>query len=362
MKDSELLAAIGAINDRLKSRYNPLRIRYKGKALYLRGMYPAKPGDGTGRKRYELPLGVASAAGLRKAENQATVIHESITERSFDWGKYITPPRSNDEKPAKEWIQEFKTFYMARPGKHRKPTEKTWNDTWAATFKKLPQEESLRDSLLLAVALSTREGSRSREQACQQLQRLAEFAGIAIDLTGYATGYEPKPRNRLEDKSIVEWRDRIPSESWRWAYGMMATFGLRPHEIFACDIIDPLTVRVHRDTKTGERTTRAIMPEWSERWNLIDDSHRPRTTVESLQGRGNYASTQFKRYGVPFPPYDLRHAWAIRASVSQGLSVSTAAKMMGHSVVVHTEVYHKWLSDAVVEGEYNEKIRDRPRP
>lgn len=66
----------------------------------------------------------------------------------------------------------------------------------------------------------------------------------------------------------------------------MATFGLRPHEIYACDIIDPFTVRVHEGTKTGERTTRAITPEWSERWNLVNDSQRPKTNVKLLKPVG----------------------------------------------------------------------------
>jgi integrase len=338
MKESELLASIGRINDRLKSDDIPFRVRHKGKAIYLRGMYPAKPGDGIGRKRYDLPMGPSSVVSLKKAARQATAIHEAITEKSFDWGNYITLARSNEQKTVREWVQEFKTYYMNRPGKQKNPTEETWKATWEATFKKLPQDEPLRDSFLLAVVLSTKEDSRSREQACQQLQRLAEFAGIAIDLSGYAGNYEPQPRDIPDDELIVEWRDHILNPSWRWAYGMMATFGLRPHEIFACDIIDPFTVRVHRDTKTGERTTRAIMPEWSERWNLVDDSQRPHTMVKTLKARGNYACKQFTRYRLPLTPYDLRHAWAIRASVTQGLSVSTAAKMMGHSVAAYSDL------------------------
>lgn len=362
MNDRERSDAIEQINERLKQLCNPLRIRCKGNALYIRGNFPCKPGDGEGKKRYELPFGQASAAGLRNVETKAGTINDAIVDGSFDWWKYIAPPRSNEEKPIRELVQEFKTYYMNRPGKQKNPKEGTWRSTWVPTFNKLPQDEPLRDGLLLAVVLSTEEDSRSREQACLQLQHLAEFAGIDIDLSGYVGNYEPEPRDIPEDESIVEWRDLIPSKHWQWAYGMMATFGLRPHEIYACDILDPLTVRVHRDTKTGERTTRAIMPEWSERWNLIDDSQRPQTTVKSLKKRGEYVSTQFKRYGVPCGPYDIRHAWAIRASVRQGLSNGTAAKMMGHSEAVHTRTYHRWLSDTVVEREYIDKIRDRSNP
>jgi integrase len=349
------LVAIDEANTHLKQLLNPFRIRLKGQALYLRGMYPAKPGDGLGNKRYELPMGGASTQGLRNVVTEAFTIEKAIKERTFDWRRYIAD-QSPEEKTASQWIKEFKPHYMSG----RKIEESTWEKHWASTLRKLPQSEPLQEGLLLAVVLSTKQDSRVREQTCQRLQRFAEFAGIKIDLNPYIGNYEPLPRDIPEDAVIVEWRDRIPNPAWQWVYGVVATFGLRPHEVFSCEFKDLLTLKVHKDTKTGERITRAIRPEWAERWAL-DRIVRPNVRSKTINMQGNTVSRQFNRYGVPFNPYDLRHAWAIRASVTEGLSVSTAAKMMGHSVATHTKIYHKWLSDAVAEREYNEKIRDRPK-
>ncbi|MEO1184543.1 MAG: site-specific integrase, partial [Cyanobacteria bacterium J06636_27] len=49
------------------------------------------------------------------------------------------------------------------------------------------------------------------------------------------------------------------------------------------------------------------------------------------------------RVEVGFDPYDLRHAWAIRAHMN-GIPIKAAADNLGHSVEVHTEVYQKWFS------------------
>lgn len=54
-------------------------------------------------------------------------------------------------------------------------------------------------------------------------------------------------------------------------------------------------------------------------------------------------SSWFRRVNVGFDPYDLRHAWAIRAHIN-GIPIKAAADNLGHSVEVHTEVYQKWFS------------------
>lgn len=58
--------------------------------------------------------------------------------------------------------------------------------------------------------------------------------------------------------------------------------------------------------------------------------------------RGQSVAQWFKRYGVPFRPYDLRHAWAVRC-IHLNVSDTIAAKMMGHSVDVHQKTYQHWL-------------------
>lgn len=349
---------VDAVNSRLRSAGVRLRLRVKGNALYVRGQFPAKVGDGMSPKRYDHPLRLpASKDGLKRAERLINVMAEALTNGSFCWSHYIDDRHSSEAKPIAQLVEEFKAeYFRTRKGKKRQLTEETWANTWAGTFNKLPQDIPINEALVLAVVCSTPEGSRNRELACQRLQRLVEFAGLEMDLSIYRGDYEPEPRDIPSDELIIEWRDRVPNEAWQWVYGMVATFGLRPHEVFACDFIDPLTLKVHQGTKTGTRTTRAILPEWAERWNLIDVK-MPNVKVRGRQC-GQLVSRQFgvDRYNLPMRPYDLRHAWAIRASVAKGLPVSVSAKMMGHSVATHTRVYHKWLSDAEAERVYRSLI------
>jgi integrase len=339
------------INDRLKAAGIPVRVRLKSNNLALRATLPPKPGDGLDRKQYDLSLKIPKTKdGMKRAEREAHKLAQSMVEGSFDWATYIEPKHDPAMKSIGQWIEEFRSHYVNT----HSIQEKTWTNTWHSTLKKLPQDEPLRESLLLAVALATEQDSRNRELTCQRLQRLADFAKVLIDLRPYIGSYEPEPRDIPADDLIIEWRDRIPNPAWQWVFGVMATFGVRPHEAFACQFIDPLTLKIGNDTKTGGRITRAIRPKWSTDWDLMDVK-LPKT---SKQGRacGQLVSHAFARYQVPFVPYDLRHAWAVRASVTHGLPTSSSAKMMGHSVTTHTTVYHRWLSDAENERVYRSLI------
>jgi integrase len=51
----------------------------------------------------------------------------------------------------------------------------------------------------------------------------------------------------------------------------------------------------------------------------------------------------FRRAGAEFRPYDLRHAWAVRAIHNPQISPSLAAKSMGHSLAVHSNQYQRYF-------------------
>ncbi|MBW4539703.1 MAG: hypothetical protein KME43_11255 [Myxacorys chilensis ATA2-1-KO14] len=356
-----MVDSLQQINDRLKAACSPVSVNKRGKSLYLRGTFPKKPGDGIGRKQAEIALHLkASQDGLKRAEREAYKLAQSLADGSFDWATYLTPDHDPEAKTIAQLIEEFKTEYFKKPCSRRSKKiikETTWQNTWACTFRKLPPDETLSEALLLAIVISTKEDSRNRELTCQRLQKLSEFAGLTIDLEPYIGEYEPEPRDIPDDATIVEWRDKIPNPAWQWAYGAMAAFGIRPHEVFACEPIDAVTLKVQNNTKTGFRITRAILPEWAEQWNLVE-MNAPQSTQTNNRLRGQLVSHQFgsDRYNVPFVPYDLRHAYAVRASVAHGLPISTAAAMMGHGNDVHTRVYHRWLSDAENEKVYRSLI------
>ena len=68
---------------------------------------------------------------------------------------------------------------------------------------------------------------------------------------------------------------------------------------------------------------------------------------------------QFRRYEVGFSPYDLRHAWAVR-TIHLGLPDTVAARMMGHSVAIHTRTYHHWITHRDQQQAVNTALARRP--
>ncbi|MGL6340995.1 MAG: hypothetical protein ACRC80_17880, partial [Waterburya sp.] len=76
-----------------------------------------------------------------------------------------------------------------------------------------------------------------------------------------------------------------------------------------------------------------LYPEWWEMWNLGDiDQPFPQVSGKTNSDLGDRVNKAFKRYGFSHP-YNLRHAWAIRAIGF--IPVELAAPMMDHSVLEH---------------------------
>jgi integrase len=203
--------------------------------------------------------------------------------------------------------------------------------------------------------------SRSRQQCGMVLAVLARQEAIALpgDWAERAGGYglhQAQFRQLPSDGAILQAAELIPNPGWRLVFGLMATYGLRNHEVFFTDLggldSDPDAVlRVLPTTKTGEHQVWPFQPEWVELFDLRALGQQRellppvctdlgRTTLQQV---GRRVAEQFRRYQLPFTPYDLRHAWALR-TIHMGLPDTVAARMMGHSVTIHTRTYHHWIT------------------
>ncbi len=146
---------------------------------------------------------------------------------------------------------------------------------------------------------------------------------------------------------------------WQWVYGMLAAYGLRPRELFVNPDINwwlssdntDNTWKVAPETKTGYREVVPLHPNWIELFDLKNPDLL-KLLINQTEGKTSFkeiniirvnCSSWFRRVGVPFTPYDLRHAWAIRAHI-MGVPIKAAADNLGHSVEIHTEIYQKWFS------------------
>lgn len=352
---------IQVANEKLKTVSNPVRVRRNGNYLVLRATVPTKPGEPVGMKQRDLSLGIpATKEGLKRAVKAAKALEVELNDGSFDWAKYDRKrPAEPEVETAAELIARFKPFKM-RKGVKRPCSEATWEDHWLAVYKKLPQDEPLTVDNVAAVLSTSKEDSWSREQHIEKLQALCRFAGLPFDFDPYVGNYEPEPRSIPDDSLIEEWCNCIPDTAWRWIYGVIATFGIRPHEVFFCELIDEDVLQVHKG-KTGPRISAAIKPEWVELWGLQNKVELPiklPVEREDFKACGAAVGGQLReRYRMPFTAYDLRHAWAIRASVVEKLPVSVAASFMGHSATLHTKIYHKWLSRETNLAVYRKIVR-----
>ena len=208
---------------------------------------------------------------------------------------------------------------------------------------------------------SYKEGTRSRKQCATSLSVLAKFLDIKLpedwklNSRGYGlnkAGFRDLPKDELIEKL---W-ETIPNKSWKFVFGLMATYGLRNHEVFFCDLSSLTSfgdkiIRVLPTTKTGEHQVWPFHPEWVEKFELSKLGENPGLLPNinndlkntTLQKIGKKITDQFKRYSLQIKPYDLRHAWAVR-TIFYDLPDTVAARMMGHSVSLHTQTYHHWIT------------------
>jgi len=240
-------------------------------------------------------------------------------------------------------------------------TKTTWECAYQPYLRKLEaiaQQTNLSlEEAIYATINANEANARSRQVCCTALAAFANFLQLPLkqefnELTGGYNNTYASIRNLPSDDLIAETWQKIPNPAWRFVYGMMATYGLRNHEVFFCDLFNlqpshtNATIRVLASTKTGEHEVWPFYPEWVETFQLRD-VHLPKIQLDlsqtTLQRIGQRVTAQFRRYEVPFSPYDLRHAWAIR-TIHFGLPDAIAAKMMGHSIAVHNRTYHQWIT------------------
>jgi integrase len=327
-------------NARLKSGKVGVRVVRIGNRLSLQATLPPKP-NSTKIKPHQqkIFLGIYfNADGISRAEQEAKKLGGLLACKEFSWSLYLDD--CLDALTVGKAIAQFEADYFSK--RSRTPeTDSTWKWEYLQVFTKMPVNAPISEKLLRETVLLSEPNTRSRKRYAYACAKLADLAGLKHNLRELAGDYsinKVKPRDLPSDSAIAIWHSAMPDNLWAWIYGMMAVYGLRNHEIFFVDLADFPVIFVEKG-KTNERYVYPIYPEWSERWSLQNRPDLPFT------GKNN-----------------LRHAWAVR-SLEFGMDVSLAAAQMGHSVQVHCQVYHHWISKDVHQRAYQALLNrvDRPR-
>lgn len=347
------------INQRLRLGNIRLTIEKKGSLLYLRGIFPPKQGDHSySQQRLALKVG-ATPEGLKFAEAKAKEIGALLDLKQFTWGKYLT--QKSEVVALGDYLEKLKKDYFSTRTKSETSLN-TWEHEYLKPLSRLPRNKRLTVEVLKEHILTTEPDSRTRRRYALACAKLADLLGFDHDLRKLVGNYGIKslsPRSLPDDLTIANLINNFENPSWRWVYGIMACYGVRNHEVFAIDLLDFPIAFINRG-KTGERYVWALFPEWAEMWQL-QKIILPKVNGRTNSELGNRVTKAFAKYKIPFSPYNLRHAWAVR-SLEFGLDISLASAQMGHSVAVHSKIYHHWITKDVHQRAMNIILSNPNRP
>jgi integrase len=370
-------------NVNLKRDRVRVSIKQTGNSLQLRATLPLKPDDcdtptplKKRKKQYDLSLGIpANLEGLKTAIEESYELGKLIARHTFEWNEKYLGIKSRDKQEIKtigELLDKFEENYY----KNRQKTITSQNTfaNYISVVKRSFSTKTLATKNNFEQIINTSQGNKKNELIAVASVFIKTFQ-LEFTLDVKRDSVTPAFREIPDDDKIIHsftlfekfalnrkntniCEETDTWEMWRWVYGMLATFGLRPRELFVQpDIhwwISPQncdrTWKVHKDTKTGYREVIPFVPEWIELFNLqnsqplkiLDKKVAKIASVQNINWMRRDISRWFRKVGIEFQPYDLRHACAIRSHL-QGIPIKAAADNLGHTVDEHTKTYQRWF-------------------
>lgn len=355
------MKAINQANGRLKAGRVGVVILQRGNRLHLRATLPPKPHQPHKPPHQQIiTLGIyANPPGIAWAEKQARLLGGQLAGGIFHWEEWIAV----DRPP--ETIGQWRSRFFEEFPKQRQLSQISWDTDYKRPLNRLPGEAPLTAEYLEDwILANSKPNSSPRKRLCQAFTRLATFAGLEVDFSHIKGRYSSRavdPRTLPTDGAIVEVWHGMEQQDWAYVYALMATYGLRNHETFLLDLETMIHsgLAVVLSGKTGRRLVYPFYPEWVELFDLR--SPRLPQGISRTRSHASLGNAVSKNLKIPFEPYNLRHCWAVR-SLEFGLDISLAAQQMGHSVRVHSETYHHWITADVHERAYAALIANPHRP
>lgn len=303
--------------------------------LYLLANLPRRDGTpGLRQQRIALKLD-NSAVNRRVAAKQLRTLEQQLARGTFEWAYWL------DEEPkATTWREAIAKLHRARVVLGR-TGQSTWEVNYMGRLRQIPAGSACTtESIAKALERYGRE-TCSYKELFYLLRHLAKLVAVPFPEVPLPTYNQAQLVEVPTDEQIIAWVDGA-EEPARWYWGMMATYGLRPHEVEGAVLINRDLCQVADGTKTGFRTVVPLPREWVERFGLRKQRLRPRLAdVDRPDATGKWLSVQVKRQGIPWRPYALRHAYAARLWREGGarLDLYTAARLMGHTAQQHAKTY-----------------------
>jgi hypothetical protein len=359
----------------LKSSKCKVGVKVIGGTIQLVATLPPKPDSQKNKPHQQfISLGIpANLEGLKTAQEESFELGKLIARKTFEWNeKYLG---KKNELIQTILLTEIMSTFEDKYFTTRKKTETSKHSCYQfiSILNRLIKagyeifnQETIDNYMLMATSNS------GKEEMAVTVKTTAKMYGLTINAVRPKRN-KPKERDIPSDENIEKtyflfnqygmnrkYVNGVHIDAWQvaqWCYGMLATYGLRPRELFMNPNIDwwlspentDNTWKVHEDTKTGQRYALPLKKEWvllfdltnKDTMDLFKDWGNKSSFKEANQAVGNI-SRWFRRLNLDHQPYDLRHAWAIRAHLL-GIPIKAAADNLGHSVEIHTQTYQRWF-------------------
>lgn len=301
--------------------------------LYLLAKVPRRDG-GPGLQQTRIALRLDDTPiNRRTAAKQLQTLEQQLQAGTFAWSYWL------DEEPrATTWREAIARLYRQKVVLGR-TSESTWEINYLGRLRQIPPASACTTSSMAQALQRYDRSACSYKELYYLLRHIARLVGEPFPEVPLPTYRDAQLVEVPTDEQVIAWVEAAPEPS-QWYWGMMAAYGLRPHEIEAAVLIDRDLCQVAEGTKTGFRTVVPLPREWVNRWQLQDRRLRP-GLAQRPDAVSKWLHKELQRLELPWRPYALRHAYAARLWREGGsrLDLYTAARLMGHSPMQHSKVY-----------------------
>ncbi len=309
--------------------------------LYLHASLPRKDG-GPGSAQYKITLKLDDTPTNRRlAEQQLKKVKKDLHQGCFDWAEW-----TDDGNRAPRWRDGIQALYRKKVTLGRL-SESTWARSHMGHLKQLDP-----NAVITVKALEEAVTKYDRTQSSYKfmyylIRDIADLTGMPFPELGCPLyGEREKELVVPSDQEIIDWVLKAPQPQ-RYYFGMMATYGARPHEIDRAVLLDGDELQIPDNTKTGQRIVIPLLPAWVDLFRLRKQQKRPPSNrYEPLPDEcAQWMNRKRHELGIKWNSYSLRHAFAGRLWKMGGgqLDIYTAARLMGHSVKEHEKTYRRWI-------------------
>lgn len=327
-----------------------IETRGVGRWVYLRATLPPKPGSARLRPyQQRIALQVQDLPqNKQRIRAAAKRLAYELSAGSFDWAAWgFVEDRPDKAETLRELVDGFEQHLRATRDLKATSFDSNYRETLLRCLPndRVPTCEDMRAALLKYERNSSTR--RILHLACRLLAGYMEMPCDLADLSGSYSARMVEPIELPEDSYIVDFIDSIARPDLRYCCGLMAAYGLRPHETWQAQVdADSLRLRVV-EGKTGQRIVAPLPRAWAERWNLHEQVLPNWTIKKPKDMQARLYEALVVRLGFNHRLYVLRHCFA-RRMFEAGVPVPIAAKLMGHSEPIHSRTYQRWVESETV--------------